>query len=142
MAADAALQTVVQQHSWRHVLDSCEEAAVCIVMDLYWAFSMLASQLCMQSLTLAWGPLQALATLSCLLSHLCFSSSPLLPMPSQHPWWQGYSILGSSPCLIQLSFKPAQSFFGFGHSPIQIHLVFSALLLSPRHPVPLCPLQH
>lgn len=100
---------------------------------------MLASQLCMWSLTLAWGPLQALVALSCLLSCscLCFSSSPLLPLPSHCPWQQGHSILGSNPCLIQLSFKPAQAqfvrFWTFPH-PDSSHFCSSAALSSPSCP--------
>lgn len=91
------------------------------------------------SLTLAWGPLQALVALSCLLSrsHLCFSSSPLLPLPCHHPWRQGHSILRSSPCLIQLPFKPAQAefvwFWTFPHPDSSCFFSSAALSL------PSCP---
>lgn len=94
---------------------------------------MLASQLSMGSLTLAWGPLQALVALFCLLSRscLCFTSSPLLPLPSHRPWRQGRGILGSSPCLIQLSFKPAQAefvqFWAFPHPDSSCFCSFAAL---------------
>ena len=62
---------------------------------------MMANQLCTGRLTSARGPLQASVTLSCLsLSRLCFTNSPLLPLPSRHPWRQGRGILGSSQCVL------------------------------------------
>lgn len=109
MAADAAARAYVQQQFTGKRFGRGVCSLPCD--GLFEAFSMTANKRCMWRLTLVRGPLQAPVALSWLfsLSCLCFTNSPLLPLPSCHPWRQGHGILGSRECLLNSAFIQAST---------------------------------